>query len=149
MWKQIDEIYAVSNEGQVKNTLSGLILAFDINSKGYYRVSINKRRYLVHRLVAIAFIPNPNSLPQVNHLDEDKTNNHATNLVWTDNRSNRNYSRALHNKTVITDEMVYYIRANKGKIRAVVMAEQLNIARITIYKILDNTLYGYLTSPPQ
>lgn len=48
----------------------------------------------VHRLVALAFIPNPEGKPQVNHLDEDPSNNHVDNLEWATNRENAEYSRA-------------------------------------------------------
>lgn len=49
---------------------------------------------MLHRLVAEAFIPNPNNLPQVNHKDEDKRNNSADNLEWCTPRYNTNYSKA-------------------------------------------------------
>lgn len=150
MWTIIentDNKYSVSEDGYVKNNKTGLILSFDINSKGYRRVAINNKWKLVHRIVAFYYCPNPDMKPQVNHIDEDKTNNHYTNLNWMTNRENTNYSRMKNNKTVITPEMVQFIRANKGKIKAVVMAKRFNIARITIYKILDFSLYPDI--PPQ
>lgn len=47
--------------------------------------------YKVHRLVAIAFIPNPDNLPHINHKDENKLNNNPNNLEWCDNSYNNNY----------------------------------------------------------
>ncbi len=65
------------------------------NKKGYlgYRLNYEGKTYRTfsHRLVATAFIPNPNNLPQVNHMDENKLNNHYSNLEWCDNKYNCNY----------------------------------------------------------
>ena len=62
---------------------------------GYYRISMtkngHKRPYLVHRLVAEAFIPNPNNLPMINHKDEVRSNNVVDNLEWCDALYNNNY----------------------------------------------------------
>ena len=64
---------------------------------GYYSVDLRKngKRYKcrIHRLVAEAFIPNPDNLPQVNHKDENKLNNEASNLEWCDNTYNTHYSK--------------------------------------------------------
>ncbi len=64
--------------------------------KGYLRVDLrtddDKRKVgIVHRLVAIAFIPNPENKPQVNHIDANKINNHANNLEWVTNQENHNH----------------------------------------------------------
>jgi len=58
------------------------------NSKGYFRVHIGKHFYSVHRLVALAFIPNPEGFPQINHLDGNKANNSKENLEWASGSQN-------------------------------------------------------------
>lgn len=64
----------------------GGILKHHINNKGYHTVCLTKngisKKFLVSRLVAQAFIPNPNNLPEVDHIDENKDNNCASNLQW-------------------------------------------------------------------
>ena len=67
-----------------------------ITNWGYFRVCLyNKvskmKRFMVHRLVALAFLPNPYNLPQVNHKDENKQNNNVENLEWCDAVYNMNY----------------------------------------------------------
>lgn len=94
--------YKISSFGRVKSFLEygkvkERILRQDIYcGNGYfyvtlYRSSGNKEKHYVHRLVAEAFLPNPNSLPTVNHKDEQKTNNHAENLEWATYAENLNY----------------------------------------------------------
>lgn len=59
------------------------------NSKGYKTVRINQRSYAVHRLIAMAFLPNLDNLPQVDHINRDKTDNRLENLRWVDNKQNQ------------------------------------------------------------
>jgi len=61
-----------------KNIFEGHV----VGSTGYVRVSILEKSYFMHRLVALAFIPNPNDLPTVDHINGDKSNNHVSNLRW-------------------------------------------------------------------
>lgn len=105
VWKRIDgtEFYEVSNYGRVRsNNYLGhgttKVLALAKDQKGYLRVRIyfGKQRITckVHRLVARAFIPNPSCLPQVNHVDGNKENNHVENLEWCSAHDNVSHAYA-------------------------------------------------------
>ena len=87
VWKSVVGFskYEVSNTGSVRNCYTEKIRKLQVNN-GYLTVSLSageeKKHYLVHRLVAIAFIPNPNNLPVVDHVDNDRKNNNVENLRW-------------------------------------------------------------------
>ena len=70
-------------------------LALSLNRQGYYTISLTKdkkqKNWLVSRLVAIAFIPNPDNLPCVNHKDENSQNNKVENLEWCTRAYNNSY----------------------------------------------------------
>lgn len=91
--------YQVSNTGKIRNIKDFRILGQHLNSNGYYTVTLTKNfepyTCLVHRLVAIAFIPNPNNLPVVNHKDENTINENVENLEWCDYKYNVNYGTAI------------------------------------------------------
>ncbi len=82
-WKIIDlnPNYSISTYGNVKNNITNKILKQQINN--YYSITLNKKSYLIHRLVALAFILNPLNKETVNHIDHNKTNNHYNNLEWS------------------------------------------------------------------
>lgn len=87
----------VSDLGRVKSNLrDGRILKTNPDSKGYHRLrmTINRKKYAfkVHRLVAMAFIPNPENKPQVNHIDGNKDNNAASNLEWVTSKENAQHA---------------------------------------------------------
>lgn len=102
IWKPIkgyEGLYEVSNLGSVKSlarkTTSGKHRVCHQTKCGYISVGLwkngAKKQFLVHRLVADAFIPNPNNKPQVNHIDENKSNNRVDNLEWCTNLENHRH----------------------------------------------------------
>lgn len=115
-WKEIKGtygLYFISNWGNIrriaglyqKKSKNGKIHTISISPKeirytggqikncdAYYSVSILGKSYLIHRLVAIAFISNPNNLPEVNHLNGDKYCNYAWNLEWCTAKRNQNHA---------------------------------------------------------
>ena len=117
IWCDISDykgLYQVSTLGRVRSLdriiydqgrhwfQNGKILKASFQKSGYLFVTLSKegktKQYRVHRLVAQAFIPNPNGLPQVNHKDEDVTNNKVENLEWCTAKYNLNYGN--HNQNV-------------------------------------------------
>lgn len=106
IWKPIEGYegkYMISNLGRVKSlnykrTGKEKILKSNIDNVGYVRISLSKpaqkrKTFWIHRLVAEAFLPNPDNLPQVNHIDENKENNSLENLEWCNNSYNVRYSQ--------------------------------------------------------
>ena len=88
--KSIDLFYSVSDDGRV--FFQGNELPQKPNSQGYMYVTINGKRVRVHRLVAMAFVPNPHNKPDVNHIDGNKQNNHYTNLEWVTKSENQKHA---------------------------------------------------------
>ena len=147
IWKPtyVNPYYFVSNKGRVKsierpiwcianNSYSirkeRLLKPNNQNSKRYWRIPIppiggkkgDQKLYAVHRLVATAFLPNPNNLPQINHIDGNKDNNCVENLEWCDNRYNQRHAaeHGLKDKSKmsahssfrkLTEEQVEFIKA--------------------------------------
>ena len=104
-WKCIEGYrgYEVSNLGNVRSyrnkkgeiSHTSHLLAQRIDHNGYYFVNLYNNRKMksikTHRLVAIAFIPNPEKYPQINHIDENKINNCVDNLEWCSAKQNVNH----------------------------------------------------------
>ena len=124
-WRDIvgwEGFYQISENGLIKSlprkhNPNERIRKTNINKCGYERVALSKNSknyyYSVHRLLAEAFVPNPNNYPCINHKDENKTNNHYTNLEWCTHHYNNNYNNRY--KTVSESLKKYYKRVG-GKL---------------------------------
>ena len=92
-WRKVKDFnYSVSNKGEVRNDKTGRILKKTVSTSGYLFVQLfDKKTYMkyIHRLVGEAFIPNPDFLPQIDHIDGDKKNNDVSNLRWVSVSENR------------------------------------------------------------
>ena len=123
--------YSVDDEGHVYSHFKRNDKTWDIlptprrelkptpNPKGYLKVSLglgcNKHKSLsVHRLVALAFIPNPDNKPQVNHIDGDKTNNTVNNLEWVTNNENHKH-KCENGLNVVPKGETHYMRVRGYK----------------------------------
>ena len=137
VWKDIQGykgLYKVSNLGRVKSLnrivtykngvkrlYKGKILNLLMNKSGYFKVFLCKgnsvkQRY-VHQLVAQAFIPNPNNLLEVNHIDEDKSNNRVSNLEWCTREYNCNYGTAIKRRAKALSKPIIMCDMNGNELK--------------------------------
>ena len=118
IWKEIDDRYSISTLGRVNSNYANKerILKPFKDVRGYLKVDLrygDKRKTMaVHRLVALAFIPNPNNLPEVNHKDENKENNYVNNLEFCDTKYNCNYGTRNERKAESCMKKIYSLDKN-------------------------------------
>lgn len=101
-WKSLKGVvecgdnYEVSSLGKVRNVKTGRVLKAHVSQYGYENLSLSfkgkSKNYTVHRLVALALIPNPENKPEVNHKDGKKTNNRKSNLEWATSAENQRHA---------------------------------------------------------
>jgi hypothetical protein len=96
--KSLKFLYEINEFGEIRNVKSKKKVVGYIEKNGYIRVKFENKclggivRTTVHRLVAEAFIPNPLNLPEVNHIDSNRQNNHVSNLEWVTHSDNMKHS---------------------------------------------------------
>lgn len=111
----------VRNGKNSKRLVKGRILKQQLNKKGYMYVHINVNgkivnRY-VHRMVAVCFLPNPNGLPEVNHKDNDRTNNAVSNLEWCTSQYNLDYKKNFGTSPAqVQGRSVFAVDLNNGRV---------------------------------
>lgn len=116
-----EELYTISNYGEVFLIKNGLKRKTSITRAGYALITLSKnavkKTFLLHRLVAEHFVPNPENKEEVNHIDGNKLNNKASNLEWVSGEENREKAIATglinsfsNRNNVFTEEQVHFIR---------------------------------------
>lgn len=141
IWKTIQDyggLYQVSNTGKVRD-LKNHIKSVYKNNKGYVCLSLyyNGKTYhpTVHRLVAKAFIPNPNNYEQVNHKDCNKENNSVENLEWCNQRYN--YDEGMKTFQYSKNEEHYFAKLKNSDIPIIYELYKLGFTRATVAKIFS------------
>lgn len=167
IWKDVkgyEGLYQVSNLGRVKSLerqksngkglvkIDEKVLTQDITNWGYYRVALYKKGtrkyYKVHRLVAIAFLPNPENKEQVNHIDGDKLNNNVDNLEWNTRIENIHHAKinglfgngSNSNYVLLKDDDDNIISQYNSKRK---LAEIINVNEGKILEVFNNNGVNY------
>lgn len=159
IWKDIkdfENLYQISNFGRVKSLKSNRIRKPYINNSGYFCIHLydNKKYKIqtIHRLVAETFIPNPNNLPEINHIDGDKSNNNSNNLEFVLHNENQKHASInnlmavgeRHGRSKLKESQIIEIRKLKGTMKQKKIAEIYGVSEGIISLILNKKNWKYL-----
>ena len=121
IWKPVpgyEGLYEASTLGNIRNAINGRVLRQSNHRQGYKLVGLHKDKKLkthtVHRLIAKAFIENPNGYNEVNHKDENKANNNIENLEWCTRMYNVHYGTGLARKQALNAIAIKEGRTSKN-----------------------------------
>lgn len=152
--------YSVDSEGRIFNNETGKEKAQYVNRDGYKVVDMYKNnkptRKTVHRFVALAFIPNPENKPCVNHLDGNKENNKVENLEWATYSENtihafetgllvREKGEKVHN-AIFSDEEIHQVcRMMQAGYRNIDIQSKLNVPKYLLKNIRNNGAWSHIS----
>ena len=146
-------LYAVTSCGKVWSYKNKKFLnPYTDGCRGYLQVNLCKdgkvKTYKIHRLVAEAYIPNPDNLPQVNHKDENKTNNCLQNLEWCDAKYNNNYGTRIEKSSNSLKKPILQFTLDGEFVRE--WPSATDVGRVAVKSINNclkgrhKTAYGYI-----
>jgi hypothetical protein len=159
IWKDVigyEKLYLISSLGKLKSLQNNKekILKLIPDKKGYLRTRIgnlnNKKTIKIHRLVAIAFIPNPENKKEVNHRDGNKQNNNIENLEWCTGSENikhafktglRRSDGNNHNNRKLSSIQVKEIREKRKIYSCIELGKMYNVSRVQILNIVTYKMW--------
>ncbi len=121
------EKYVVFSDGRVWSRTKHLFMRPSLNADGYPSTMFNRKTTTVHRLIGIAFVPNPHGFKELNHLDGNKQNNHHLNLAWCSRGANIKHAYKLK------------LRSSEGSMKASAKVKPWQIKAIRLFY----EYYGY------
>lgn len=133
-----ENLYVVNIDGQIVSTRSGKIIKPRIHHKNGYLVTTIKGKHIsIHRLIAKAFIPNPENKPQVNHKNGIRTDNRIENLEWVFEHENskHRYRDNVKKKYSMEELDAMYMLTKSMSLKNV--ADRYNIDTPTLHKLLS------------
>lgn len=161
-WKKINEFLCVSDEGYVIS--HGKVIKGEICKNGYKRIYVSHKgkqyKFLIHRLVAEAFIENPENKPCVNRIDGNKQNNCVSNLEWVTYSENETHSYNILNKQSpkgearpnhkLTEKDVaeirkVYVKGQNSPTNSYMLAEKYNVSPKTIQNVLKRKVWKHVS----
>lgn len=150
IWKPIygyGNKYEVSNMGNVRHIDLSLGMLFQQEWEGYAKVRVNNTTQFVHRLIAMAFVPNPNNKPEINHINGIKTDNRSENLEWCTRRENTEHAwrtglvgkskKTLPNNSKVFDvqRFALLVKQKRGDLSLVNFGKQIGMPKDTLFLI--------------
>lgn len=169
--KYFKDWYSSSNTGRIKSLsrtviysnggirdVPSFLVKGSLSKNGYLRVALYKngsaKYFSIHRLVAETFIPNPDNLPQVNHINGIKTDNSVENLEWSSCENNTRHAwknslctspmGELNNKSKLTEKQVLEIRSLKGMQSHLSISKLYGVSRISVTNILNRKSWTHI-----
>ncbi len=164
VWKPYIYNYEVSNLGRIRNIKTNRILKTSVNSRGYESILLslgskgNIRCIVMHRVIAQLFLPNPDNLPVINHIDGNKLNNKLENLEWCTYLENSRHAleAGLFNpptgtrngSSKLTEEDVIFARENykprDKECGANALARKFGVSKTTMLSALKGNTWAHL-----